>query len=49
MLVLGGETVVVAYRATASRGEREYTAIVSSTYVREDGDCKLAVHQQTPV
>ena len=41
---------VVAYRATAHREGREsYTALFNSTYVREGGAWRLAIHQQTPV
>ncbi len=50
VLELGAGGVVVAYRATARRNEAVYTAIFSSTYMREEeGDWKLVVHQQTPV
>jgi hypothetical protein len=43
------ESAVVAYRATAVRDGQQYTALFNSTYVLEDGDWHLAVHQQTPV
>ena len=43
------DSAVVAYRATAVRDGGEYTALFNSTYVRDDGAWKLAVHQQTPV
>lgn len=46
---LGDAVAVVAYRATARRGEAEYTALFNSTYIREDGTWRLALHQQTPV
>jgi hypothetical protein len=40
---------VVVYSVVARRaGEEPYRAIVSSTFVREDGAWKLAFHQQTP-
>lgn len=43
-------SAVVAYRASARReGDEPYTALFNSTYVREDGAWRLAVHQQTPV
>ena len=35
--------------ATAVREDEPYTALIASTYVREAGAWKLAVHQQTPV
>jgi len=47
---LGRDSGVLAYRATARRqGQPEYTAVMSSVYVREDGRWMLAFHQQTPV
>ena len=46
---LSDESAVVAYRATAVREGTEYTALFNSTYILEDGDWHLAVHQQTPV
>jgi hypothetical protein len=49
VLRLTDDTAVVAYRATAVREDEPYTALIASTYVREDGAWKLAVHQQTPV
>ena len=45
---LTGACAVVAYLARAVRHGEEYSALVSSTYVRRDGHWKLAVHQQTP-
>lgn len=43
-------SAVVAYRANAQReGGEPYTALFNSTYVREDGARRLAVHQQTPI
>ena len=49
VLPLDDQTAVVAYKAVATRDGTEYTALFNSTYVREDGDWKLALHQQTPV
>jgi hypothetical protein len=50
VLELGEGSAVVAYRATARReGDEPYTALFNSTYVREDGAWRLAVHQQTPI
>jgi hypothetical protein len=48
-VALGDDAAVVGYRGTATRDDQPYTALFNSTYVREDGDWKLAVHQQTPV
>jgi len=46
---LGREAAVVMYRVVAARaaGDDAYEALVSTTYVRDDG-WKLVVHQQTP-
>lgn len=49
VLPLSDAASVVAYRATAVREGREYTALFNSTYVRYGGEWKLALHQQTPV
>ena len=49
VIQLGHDTAVEAYPATAKRGDNDYEALFNSTYVREDGDWRLAVHQQTPV
>jgi len=46
---LGEDGAVVAYQARARRGDTEYEALFNSTYVRQNGDWHLAVHQQTPV
>jgi hypothetical protein len=48
VLPLTDGTAVVAYRARARRGDAEYEALIASTYVREDGAWRLALHQQTP-
>ena len=49
VLDLGPASAVVAYQATARRGDDEYTALFNSTYVREGDAWRLALHQQTPV
>lgn len=49
VLALGEGCAAVAYRARARRGELTYEALFNSTYVREDGAWRLALHQQTPV
>jgi hypothetical protein len=47
---LGDDAGVVVYRAEARReGEAPYVALMSSTYVRDGGTWRLALHQQTPV
>ena len=46
---LGDDSAVVAYQARARRGDTTYEALLTSTYVREDGAWRLALHQQTPL
>ena len=46
---LGEHCAVVAYHVTAHRADQAYEALLNSTYVREDGAWRLALHQQTPV
>ncbi|MGI8757051.1 MAG: nuclear transport factor 2 family protein [Acidimicrobiales bacterium] len=45
---LGDDAAVVAYGATADRGDTHVSSLFNSTYVRRDGAWRLAVHQQTP-
>ena len=49
LLTVTPDVAVVAYRAAARRGEAVYTALCSSTYVRDGDGWKLCLHQQTPV
>jgi hypothetical protein len=49
VLDLGPSSAVVAYKATARRDGKDYTALFNSTYIREDAGWKLALHQQTPI
>ncbi|MGH8972585.1 MAG: DUF4440 domain-containing protein [Acidimicrobiia bacterium] len=49
VLPLSDGSAVVAYRAKARRGGTSYDALLNSTYVRENGSWRLALHQQTPV
>lgn len=48
-LRLSDDAVVMAYEARATRDGAPYHALVSSGYVRSDGDWKLAFHQHTPI
>jgi hypothetical protein len=43
-------TVALIYRASSARGPEEapYSALVSSVYVKQDDDWRLALHQQSP-
>ena len=49
VLELDPDSAIVSYRGTATRDGQDYEALFNSTYVRRDGDWKLALHQQTPV
>lgn len=40
---------VVSYEAVATREGTDYEGLFNSTYVREDDEWKLALHQQTPL
>ena len=44
------DVALLTYRASARRGEGErYEALVSSCYMRRDGDWRMVFHQQTPL
>ena len=50
VVALVDDAAVLTYRAQARRDfQPEYQALIASTYVRRDGEWKLALHQQTPV
>jgi hypothetical protein len=42
------DTALVTYGVVARRGQAEYSALVSSLYVRRDAGWRMAFHQQTP-
>ena len=42
------DTALVAYGVVARRGDGEYSALVSSLYVRREEGWRMAFHQQTP-
>lgn len=46
---LDGQAMTIVYRVWAGRSGNCYEAAVSSTYVRDATEWKLAFHQQTPV
>ena len=46
---LGDDSAIVAYRATAHRSGQDYEALFNSTYVVQNGEWRLVLHQQTPV
>ena len=45
---LGADAVLLTYSFQGRRGEAHYAAKLSSAYVRDGDDWKLAFHQQTP-
>ena len=46
---LTADAGIVVYRVRAQRpGQEHYAAVISSTFVREDDNWKLAFHQQSP-
>jgi hypothetical protein len=49
VVALTEDSGVVVYSVTAQRdGDAPYSAVISSTFVRQGGAWKLAFHQQTP-
>lgn len=46
---LADDAATLVYRASAQRGDVGFEAWMSSTYVRRDGEWKLAVYQQTQI
>jgi hypothetical protein len=47
---LSDGAVVVTYEVDAERANGEpYRAVVSTGYVKRDGEWKMAFHQQTPL
>jgi hypothetical protein len=49
VLPIGTDGAALTYRIDARRGDQDYAALLNSTYRREDGEWRLALHQQTPV
>jgi hypothetical protein len=45
---LGAGAAALTYRVRATRDGDVYEALINSTYVRDAGSWKLALHQQTP-
>jgi len=46
---LSDDVAIVAYRANSVRQGNHYEALFNSAYVLENGEWKLAFHQQTPI
>jgi hypothetical protein len=49
LVTLGEDSAAIAYRFDGERAGSRYVALMSSVYVRRDGEWKLAAHQQTPL
>src|SRR4051812_25994421 len=43
------DSALITYRWSSNRGDETYEALMSSVYVKQAGEWKLALHQQTPV
>jgi hypothetical protein len=43
------DVALLTYRASGSRGDESYRALVSSGYARRDDGWKMVFHQQTPL
>ena len=48
IIKLGDREMLLTYKVTATRGDNEYEAFVSSIYKKQDDDWKICFHQQTP-
>jgi hypothetical protein len=46
---LTDDSAILTYRWSSRRGDETYQALMSSVYVKRDGEWKLALHQQTPI
>ncbi|HEY8467467.1 MAG TPA: nuclear transport factor 2 family protein [Solirubrobacterales bacterium] len=49
LVALGRDAAAVTYRFEGRRGDFRYAALMTSAYVRREGEWSLAVHQQTPL
>lgn len=50
LIEISDDAAVLTYRATANRtGETPHNLLISSVYVRRDGEWKMLLHQQTPL
>lgn len=47
VIALGESSALVYYRVEATRDEKTFRAICSSAWVQEEGEWKMASHQQT--
>src|SRR3954471_19406971 len=43
---LTDDSAILTYRWTSRRGDETYEALMSSVYVKRDGEWKLSLHQQ---
>lgn len=50
VVLLGDDAALITYRFRGRRGDSRYDALLSSAYVMtQEGEWKLAFHQQTPL
>jgi hypothetical protein len=51
LVEVNDDVVQLVYRAVAERSEdgSEYTALITTTYVKSNGSWRVLTHQQTPV
>ena len=48
-LPIGDDAGLLTYTFEGRRGDQHYRAVLSSVYVRRDGDWLMVLHQQTPL
>jgi hypothetical protein len=48
-LPIGDDAGLLTYTFEGRRGAQHYRAVLSSVYVRRDGDWRMVLHQQTPL
>lgn len=48
-VALGPDAAALVYRGEASRPDQDFAALMTSCYVRHEGDWRLAVYQQTVI
>jgi hypothetical protein len=49
LLPVGDDAAAVVYTFEGRRGQEVYRATMASTYIQNDGETRLVLHQQTPL
>jgi len=49
LLPVGADAAALVYTFEGRRGQEVYRATMASTYVEDDGEARLVLHQQTPL